>query len=300
LQAVRLPALAVAALLAFSWIAWSAVRARSRDPLAASGGTEEPLLRPPHVIACRSGSPVVVIVGMAPGSGVSTLAFNLAVSLAVEGEVSREEGVRSPRPICLLAEGPLTEALGLSPAPLEDHLGQHLQRIDADLVDLPVRHVSGCELLCMGREGRAVEHLKLLVEELRRLYDSVLVDGACGKGQVEDVAVDVGDAMLLVGRHSESLLEAAGPWVERVFALEIEHKTMLILNRVTAWPQPPREPGVAFLYQAQLPDEPAVAANDAQGLPWCIDGRLSAARRLADIVRCLFPTLMRGAASNAA
>jgi hypothetical protein len=75
---------------------------------------------------------------------------------------------------------------------------------------------------------------------------------------------------------------------------------MLILNRVTAWPQPPRELGIAFLYHAQLPDEPAVAASDAQGVPWCIDARLSAARRLASIVTCLFPTLMRGAASNAA
>lgn len=299
LEQVQLPARAVAVLLASSWLAWSALRARSPDPLPAGARAEEPLLRPPHVIACRSASPAVVLAGLESGSGVSTLTFNLAVSLAVQGEVREAGGRRSPRPICLLAESPLTEALGLSPAPLDDYLGRHPQRVDPDLVELPVRHASGCELLCLRREGRAADHLKLLVGELRRLYDAVVVDGGRGQGQGQDVIAQ-GDALLLVGRHSDCLLETAGPWVEGVFAMEIEHKTVLVLNRVTAWPPTPRELDLAFLYHAHLPDEAGVAAHDVQGLPWCVDGRLITARRLAEIVRRLFPRLMPEVASDAA
>jgi hypothetical protein len=299
LEVVRLPALAVAALLAASWLGWSALRARSQCPLPVSGGAEEPLLRPPHSIACHSASPVVVVAGIDEGTGVSTVVFNLAVALAVQGEVLEVDAVRSPRPICLLVEGPLTEALGLSPAPLDDYLGRHPQRVDSDLVELPVRHVTGCELLCLGLEGRAADHLRLLVGELRRLYDAVVVDGGRGQGQVPEVIAQA-DALLLVGRHSGSMLEAASPWVERAFALEIEHKTMLVLNRVTAWPPTPPELDLAFLYQAHLSEEPAVAAYDAQGLPWCLDGRLVTARRLTEIVRRLSPTLIPGVASSAA
>ncbi len=300
LQRLRLPAVAVAALLALAWMAWAAVRARSDDPLPAGRGAEEPLLSPPHVMACRSRSPVLTLAGLEPGSGVSSLAFNLAVALAVQGAVRDENGVRGARPICLLAEGPLSNVLGLSSQPLEQYLREHRHRVDSDLANLPVRHASGCELLCVGVEGTATDHLQLLVDELRRQYDAVLLDGACSERQLVDVAVDLADALLLVGLPSASSVEAAGTWIERVWSLGLEHKTALLLNRVTAWPAPQRELSLAFLYHAQLPEEPGVLAHDGQGLPWCLDDRLSAARRLEEVVRQLFPTLIQGGAAHAA
>ena len=106
LERLRLPAFAPAAFFVLSWLAWSASRARSEDTLPAGDGVEEPLLSPPRVMACRSRSPVVTLVGLEPGSGVSTLAFNLAVSLAVQGAVQDENDIRGARPICLLVEGP--------------------------------------------------------------------------------------------------------------------------------------------------------------------------------------------------
>ena len=299
LQMARVPALAVAALLAVSWLSWSALRTRSREPLPAGAGAEEPLLGTLKVIACHSSSPVVVMAGMDKGAGVSTLTFNLGVALAVQGQVLEAGSARSARPICLLAESPLTEALGLSPMPLEEYFGRHPQRVDADLIDLPTCHASGCELLCLRPERRAGAHLMLLVGELRRLYDAVLVDGGRGQGQMQD-AITQADALLLIGRHSVGLLETAGPWVERAFAMEIEHKTMLVLNDVAAWRPLPGELDLAFAYRADLPDEPAVGACDADGLPWCLDGRLTSARRLAEVVRRLFPRLVPEVATDVA
>src|SRR5262249_15228038 len=185
LEVARLPAVVVAALLAVSWLGWSALRARSQEPLLPGAGAEEPLLGPLKVIACHSSSPTVVGAGGDEGAGVSDLTFNLGVSLAVHGQVMEAGIARSARPICLLVESPLTEELSLSPVALEDYFGQHPQRVDADLIDLVARHASGCELLCLRPEGRAGAHLTLLVGELRRLYDAVLVDGGRGQGQVQ-------------------------------------------------------------------------------------------------------------------
>src|SRR5262249_49486076 len=125
------------------------------------------------------------------------------------------------------------------------------------------------------------------------------VDGGRAQGQLQDVIANA-DALLLMGWQTGALLEMAGRWVERAFAMQIEHKTMLVINGVTAWPPLPRQLELAFAYRADLPDEAAVGACDAAGLPWCFDGRLSAARRLAEVVRRLFPTLMLDVASGAA
>ena len=300
LERLRLPAFATAALLVLFWLMWCAFRARSEDPLSAGDCVEEPLLSPSHVMACRSQSPVLTVVGLEPGSGVSTLAFNLAVSLAVQSAVSVEDDVRGARPICLLVEGPLSLNLGLSARPLDEYLSQHRYRVDPDLANFPVRHPSGCELLCLGSNGLAVDHLQLLVDELRHQYDAVLLDGACGERRTLDVPIDLGDALLLVGLPSAASVDAAGQWIERIWSLGLEDKTALLLNRVAASPPPPQELSLAFLYQAHLPDEPGLLAYDAQGLPWCVDGRLRAARRLESIVQQLFPTLIAGATGYAA
>ena len=300
LERLQLFAFAAAALLVLSWLVWSALRARSEHPLLAGDGIEEPLLGPSHIMACRSRSPVVTLVGLEPGSGVSTLAFNLAVSLAIQGAVPDENDVRGARPVCLLFEGALSQNLGLSAKPLEEYLSQHPYRVDPDLANFPVHHASGCELLCLVPNGLAADQLQLLVAELRHQYDAVLLDGGCGPRLTLDVAVDLSDALLLLGLPSASAVDAAGQWIERVWSLGLEDKTALLINRVAAWPLAPRELSLAFLYQAQLPDEPGVLDYDAQGLPWSIDGRLCAARRLEAIVRQLFPTLVPGAAEHAA
>jgi hypothetical protein len=300
LQVLRAPALALVGLIVLPWLAWLAVRARSADPLAATAGAEEPMLSTGNLMPCRSRAPVVALAGLEPGSGVTTLAFNLAVALVAHGHVSSQEEVRLPRPACLLVEGPLTEALRLSPEPLEEYVGRHPYQVGAELVNLADRHPSGCELFCLAAEGRSRESLRLLVPELTRHYDAVLVDGGSGERQLVDVATDLGDALLLVAMPTAASVESAGLWIERIWSLGLESKTALLLNRVTAWPRPPRELSLAFLYQAQLPDEPTVLALDQDGLPWSTDGRLRLAARLGDLVRQLFPTLVPAGGLHAA
>lgn len=219
LHRLREPALASAVLLAAPWLALVAVRARSRHPLRAAVGAEEPLLVAPSVVSCQSGTPVVALAGLEPGAGVSTLTFNLAVSLALQGEAGAEDGPRAPRPVCLLAEGPLTEALGLSPQVLEEHLQPGPFRVGAGVVNLAVRHASVCELLCLAPKGRTTAVLGLLVRELRRHYDAVLVDGVLGERVVVDIALEAADALLLVGLATAASLgppasgsSASGRW----------------------------------------------------------------------------------------
>ena len=87
-------------------------------------------------MACRSRSPVTVV-GLEPGTAASTLAFNLAVSLAVQGAVPDENKVRGARPLCLLVHGPLAQNLGLNARALEEYVSQHRHLVDRDLANLP-------------------------------------------------------------------------------------------------------------------------------------------------------------------
>jgi hypothetical protein len=299
LHAVRWPALGVVAVMLAAWTAWSALRARSQDPLPETAGGEEPLLAEPHLVSRRSETPVVALAGLERRSGVSTLVFNLAVSLAALGEVSNEEGSRAPRPACLLAEGALTDALRLSPLPLDDHISRHPFQITPEVVNLASGHPSGAELFCLKHEGHAVEQLRPLLSELRRHYDAVLLDGWRGGRQLLDVAIDCSDALVLVGLPPAASVEAAGLWMEHVWGLGLEGKTALLVNRVRAWPKPPLELSLAFLYHAQLPDDPRIPPADSQGFPWSVDGCLPIAERCIELARQLFPTLMPGAGADA-
>ena len=299
LVVLRVPALVLAALLAAFWTVWIGLRARSPHPLPAAA-TPAPLLAPPHLMACRSRSPVVVLAGVEPGAGVSTVTFNLALSLIAYGHARGEEASRRLRPACLLAEGTLATALGLDPGPLEEYLAEHPYRVGPEVVDLAARHASGCELFCLAGEGRAYECLRLLVPELRRRYDALLIDGGSGGHHVVDLAGDVGDALLLVALPTAAAVDSAAFWIERVWALGLEQRTGLLLNRVAARPPPPSELILAFLHHAQLPEEPRVLALNQEGLPWSLDGRLRAAQRLSAIARQMFPTLMPEADLHAA
>jgi hypothetical protein len=298
LHTIARPSGGLVLVLSIAWVVMVAVRARTAEPASDGALDEEPLLAPPNVVACRSSAPIVLAVGLEPSAGVSTLTFNLAVALAVFGRGQDQSEPRSARPACVLTEGALTDALHLSPIPLDDYMDQHRFAITPGVVNLAVRHASGAELYCLKYDGVAIEHLLPLVSELRRWYDAVLVDGWRGHGQLIDVAVDHGDALLLVGLPTSASLQATGPWVERVWGLGLEGKTALVVNKVMAWPALHPVLKLSFLYHAQLPHDRHVPTNDASGLPWSLDERLPIAAEAATIVRQLFPTLIPGAGSD--
>src|SRR5262249_10655959 len=132
------------AALAALWLSVIAIMAaRLRELPATPGG--QALLAPARVPARRARRPGGTVAALAAGAGATALTFNLGVLLAVSGVLRDDrDGDRSVRPICVLTEGPLTSALGLSPGPLED-LVQNPFRLMPKLMELAVRHPSGCE-----------------------------------------------------------------------------------------------------------------------------------------------------------
>lgn len=298
IEMVRLPPLLALVGLVALGMAAALLRARALRTLPVVGA-EEPVVAAPSLPAIMDRAQVVTLFGLTPGCGVSTLAFNLAVSLAVHGE-ARSGDTRQPvRPACLLAEGRLSTALGLKPDRLEEHLARPPWEVKPEVVNLAAAHPSGCALFCLKPRDEPADSVHRLLAELRRQYDAVLVDGAAAGGRLTAVDAWHSDLFLLVGLPARSSVEPAGRWIERVWGMGLENRTALVLNRVPAWP-PPRELLLAFYYLVLLPEEPRVRALDQRGVPWSLDDRLAMAERLADVGRQLFPAFAEGGGRHAA
>ena len=121
----------------------------------------------------------------------------------------------------------------------------------------------------------------------------MLVDGAVTQPD-RNLSLDRSDLLLLVALPTRASVEPAGRWIERVWGTRNETTTMMVLNRVAAWPPPPRELTLAFHHLVLLPEEPRMAAFDRRGLPWCLDERLANTPRVNQLARLLFPTLTDG------
>ena len=168
----------------------------------------EPLIPPPSLPACRRVSPVIAFHALEPRCGSTTLAFNLAVQVAAVGTVA---GDRRPRPICLLIAGQLTTSLGLDPAPLSNYFLSHRASVDESVVDLAVRHPTGCELLCVGPDTLNGQRLRLLIPVLRHAYDLVVLEVPSGDRWLIDVAVETSDVSLLIAIPTLKSASATGP-----------------------------------------------------------------------------------------
>lgn len=258
--------------------------------------SEEPLLLKPRLPACPR-KPLLLISGTEAMSGSTSLAFNLAVALAVQGVVHGETGPRRPRPVCLLAEGQLTRALGLRPEALEEYLAENSHRIGGEVVNLASRHASGLELFSLKPDGRAIDYLGRLVAKLNQLYDGVVLEVPVGDRYTIDSMAELADAFLLAsGVGSESPQQ----WAQRVWSLKLEAKTVLVRNRVHPSDPNPDWLREWFLYCVELPDEPRAAVLDERAIPWVLDHRLAAARQFVTAQKQLWPGLLEEVESDAA
>ena len=267
------------------------------SPVPGEPTDTEPLIPPPSLPACRRVSPVIAFHALEPRCGSTTLAFNLAVQVAAVGTVA---GDRRPRPICLLTAGQLTTSLGLDPAPLSNYFLSHRASVDESVVDLAVRHPSGCELLCVGPDTLNGQRLRLLIPVLRRAYDLVVLEVPSGDRWLIDVAVETSDVSLLIARPTLKSASAAAAWADRAWERGLEGKLALIVDQAAATQPMPTSLMSGLLHLAVVPDDPVVATNDLKGFPWVLRFESRARDALARFAQQLLPDLMNQEADRAA
>ena len=257
-----------------------------------SAPEEEPHLPKPTAPRCRGRCPLIGFMDLEPGAGGSSVAFNLAVLTAVEGRPLTEDGTaRRPRPLCLLSEGQLTEALDLDPDPVECHLDQNSGRVAVDLVDAALRHPSGCELLCLPR-GRVGRHqLRLLRLALDRYYDLVVVDCSAIDVDLREGVEDTADVLVAVSVPSLRSADAAASLLEGTARASRLASTVLLVNQARAQPHPLDELAIGFGHRAVLPHDHLVPEADRRGLPWSLAPNCVSGRLLRELAGQLLPEL---------
>ncbi|MHB8507384.1 MAG: hypothetical protein ACYDGR_01885 [Candidatus Dormibacteria bacterium] len=286
---VAAPLLIALLLVTAAAVAWAAWRSRSHPDLIA----EEPLLRPPNLPSVTRNSPVIALIGMEPKSGSSTLAFNLAAQVTAGGTVRPKGGPRRARPVCVLAEGGLSESLGLSSEPLAVYVADHPGHLREDVLDLIVSHLAGFDVLCVGPGQLDYTHLVRLLEMLRKEYDAIVFDGAFGDDRLADNLAGQCDSLLVCALASPNSAAAAANWALRSWDRHQERRTAVVVNRIRATSRIPNDLTTGFLYGTDLPDDPNVKAQDGLGKPWALVFESQARLRLAKIAEALLPELFR-------
>jgi len=284
---VRLPTVLLGALLLVVTVVTVAVHA-SLPWVSTTVKTEEPLLAHPRVPAIRRDSPLVVVLGLTPKSGASTLASNLAIIVASEGQSTREPE-RLARPLCLLnrQEGP--DHVELDGSALARYLTAHPTTARDDVVDLAIRHPSGAEFLSIAGGGPNAFQLRQMLPMLRRHYDLIVFDAGTEDRWMTDAAMELADVILLGAWPSADGKETVDRWSERIWGLGLEGKTVLTLNRRVASDPPTRRTPYQFVLE--LPDDPTVAEADERGTAWASGRNSSAVRQFRAAVRTLLPHL---------
>ncbi|MGI0130841.1 MAG: hypothetical protein ACREEC_11960 [Thermoplasmata archaeon] len=254
------------------------------------------MLAPSALAPCKRVSPVISLLALEPRAGSTTIAFNLAVQVAVAGV----QGDRRPRPVCLLRDGEQTAAIGLDPQALASYFRSHPVSADEEVVELAVRHPTGCELFCIGDGGLSGQQLRLLLPVLRRFYDLIVIDCPTDDHWLREVAVDASDATLLVGLPSSDSASAASAWADRAWERGIVGKMAVVTNRVQAGQRLPDGLGSGLQNQISIPEDRLVASHDRQGLPWVIRFESSARVAADELSRQLVPQLMGQRVGHAA
>jgi len=265
------------------------LRIRGSLPLAASTvSTEEPLLARPRLPSIHRDAACITVLGVTPGSGASTIAANLAVLVASEGRLPTDPAHR-PRPLCLLNRVTAPDRLELDATAMSSYLAAHPWTVRDDMVELPVRHPTGAEFLaCAPGTLNGVE-LRQRLPMLDRYYNLIIIDASREDRWMADAAMELADVIFLVSGSDGSPVHTVPRWLESIWALGYENKTVLVMNRRRA--SDPRPPRSGYRFLLELPEDPVVAERDASSAAWAT-GKSSAARQLRAAARMLLPELM--------
>ena len=260
----------------------------------AEAAVPEPVVPHPTVPQCRRQPAVISVHGLEAQAGCTSIAFNLAVEVAAAGLI---EG-RRPRPICVLRDGQLTRAVGLDPAPFTDYSRSHMAAVGEDVIELAVRHPSGCEILCVADGVLDGHRLRLLTSVLRRFYNLVLIDCPPGDRWLTDSAFDSSEVSILIGLPTDESARAAVPWSDMSWRYGLDARFGLVVNRVTADRSVPQMLAAAFANVAPIPED--ATSGNALELPWVLRRDSRAGRALSEIAMRLVPDLDSKGESNAA
>src|SRR6266566_8282562 len=254
----------------------------------------EPVVPSPTVPECRRRPPVISVHGLEPHAGCTSIAFNLAVEVAAAGMIDG----RRPRPICLLRAGALTSTVGLDPKPFTDYCRSHMATVGDEVIDIAERHPSGTEVLCVPDGVLDGHRLRLLIGELRRFYDLILIDCPPGDRWLTDSAFDSSEVSLLIGLPTDESARAAVPWSDMSWRYGLDARFGLIVNRVTAVGSIPQLLPAAFANAAVIPED--ASPGNVLELPWVLRPDSRAGRTLSEIAGRLVPDLALKDESNAA
>src|SRR5712692_7536166 len=230
-----------------------------------SVSVEEPLLAAPRVPAIRRNSPFIVVLGVRPKSGASTLACGLALVLATQGRIAKEPS-RRLRPLCLLRSDDVPSGVTLDSPALETYLRAQSTAVDDDVVDLAGRHPEGIEFLAMGREKPSASQLRQLLPVLRDHYDAIIMDIPADDRWLATVSAELADAVFLMWapRTEDGTLQR---WVDRLWGLGLEGKTILAIGRRRA--ADPSLPKHASQFVLEIPEDRAIRDGDSD-MAWAV------------------------------
>jgi hypothetical protein len=252
-----------------------------------SVSVEEPLLAAPRVPAIRRNSPFIVVLGITPKSGASTLACGLAFVLATQGRIAKEPN-RRLRPLCLLRSDDVPSGVSLDSQALEAYLRAQSSAVDDDVVDLAGRHPEGIEFLTLGREKPSASQLRQLLPVLRDHYDAIIMDIPSDDRWLATTSVELADAVFLIWAPS-TRDETLTRWVDRLWGLGLEGKTILTIGRRRA--ADPSLPKHTSQFVLEIPEDRAIRDRRDSDMSWAVANSSAAGQQLRQAAQSLLPDL---------
>src|ERR1700682_2139683 len=253
-----------------------------------SVSVEEPMLAAPRMPAIRRDAPFIVVLGVRPKSGASTLACGLALVLATQGRIAKEPD-RRLRPLCLLRSDDVPSGVALDSSALEAYFRAQSTAVDDDVVDLAGRHPEGIEFLAMGREKPSASQLRQLLPVLRDHYDAIIRGIPADDRWIATTCVELADVVFLmwVPGSQDGTLQR---WVDRLWGLGLEGKTVLTVGRRRAGDRPFSKGASQF--ELEIPEDAAIRDRIDNDMAWAVANSSAAGRQLRQAARRLLPDLL--------
>ncbi len=244
------------------------------------------------------GGAVIVVFGPKGGIGTTMLTVNLAVGLQQRPDTNKVIVVDAS-----LQFGDVGVFLNLSPNRNISDLCATIEDLDPDSIDTAaLAHASGIKVLLAPPRPEMAdlvgpEHLKRILEELRKQYDYVVVDTATIINDTILTALDLADRIVLVATPDIPAIKNARLFFEITDALNYPpNKIMLVINKVdrrSGITAQMIEDNIKHQVVGQIPlDEILVLNSINRGVPLMADQRAKpigqALQQLADRVASEF------------